>query len=35
MATKAFKDFNISVGATQEIIDEDFGHEETGPQVRS
>ena len=33
VVSKAFKDFNISVGATKEIIDEDFGHEETGPLV--
>jgi len=33
VVSKAFKDFNTSVGATKEIIDEDFGHQETGPLV--
>ena len=30
---KAFKEFNTSVGAPMEIIDEDFGHKDTGPHV--
>eukprot|EP00752_Nemacystus_decipiens_P011763 g10439.t1 len=33
VVSKAFKDFNISVGAASEIIDEEFGDEKTGPVV--
>lgn len=31
--SKAFKDFNATIGATREVVDEEFGHPEIGPFV--
>lgn len=31
--SKAFKDFNTSVGVASEVVDEEFGDEEIGPVV--
>ena len=33
VVSKAFKDFNASVGAVSEVVDEEFGDEQIGPIV--